>query len=131
MSISQYKNVSINADISSATPHRLIQMLFEGALTKINQAHGAIDRKEYDVKSSELSKVMAILMELSSALNKEKGGELSENLSELYLYMHGQIMKANASNDVSILAEVSRLLVELKTAWDEIPVSHRTMTGNT
>lgn len=125
MSIAAYKSVSLNSDVSSASPHRLVQMLYEGALSKLAEAKGAIERKDIEMRSNLLSKVSAIVLELSASLDKEKGGELSENLDDLYLYMREQLMLANLNNDAAKIDEVHDLLLELKEAWDQIPLEAR------
>lgn len=125
MSIAHYKDVSLSSDINSASPHRLIQMLYEGALSKLAEAKGAIERIEHEKRSQLISKAIAITLELSRSLDQEKGGELSDNLNDLYHYMRTQLMEANAENDVAKIDEVITMLVELKTAWDQIPVELR------
>jgi flagellar protein FliS len=57
---------------------------------------------------------------LKSSLDKNVGGELAQNLSDLYEYMCQRLLVANLKNDVAALDEVSRLLTELKGAWEEI-----------
>lgn len=125
MSIAHYKDVSLSSDINSASPHRLIQMLYEGALSKLAEAKGAIERKEHEKRSQLISKAIAITLELSRSLDQEKGGELSDNLNDLYHYMRTQLMEANAENDLAKIDEVITMIVELKTAWDRIPVELR------
>jgi len=125
MSIAHYKDVSLSSDINAATPHRLIQMLYEGALGKLAQAKGAIERNEHEKRSELISKTIAITFELSRSLNQEKGGDLSANLNDLYQYMRAQLMHANVTNSSEKIEEVSALLIELKEAWDEVPVNLR------
>lgn len=125
MSIAHYKDVSLSSDINAATPHRLIQMLYEGALSKLAQAKGAIERHEYEKRSELISKSIAITMELSRSLDQEKGGELSDNLNDIYQYMRSRLMEANANDDTAKIDEVMALLLELKEAWDQVPVELR------
>ena len=129
MSISAYKSVGLHSDINSASPHRLIQMLYEGAISSINQAIGAIDRKRYDEKSSLISKSIAILVELEASLNADRGGEIADNLAKLYSYMRESLLYASGANDTDKLSEVSSMLMELKEAWDEVPVELRYTSG--
>lgn len=125
MSISQYKSVGLQSDIHSASPHRLIQMLYEAALSKLAEAKGAIERKEYDHKSAMISKAIGILLELNRALDDEKGGELAENLGSLYDFMRRELMQANIDNSAEKIDSVYAMLVDLKEAWDQIPVELR------
>ena len=104
----------------AADPHRLIQMLMEGGLTRLAQARGAMERDQTALKGELLSKAIAIVGGLRQGLDVKQGGELAENLDRLYEYMTTRLMEANIKNDPAIIEEVSDLLREVKTGWDAI-----------
>ena len=54
-------------------------------------------------------------------MNKDAGGEIAENLGNLYNYMQERLVVANLRNDESILDEVASLMVEIKMGWDGMP----------
>ena len=116
-----YQQVSVHSGIMDATPHRLVQMLMEGALEKIAQAKGNMVNRHIAKKGQNISTAITIIGGLQAALNKDSGGEIAENLSNLYDYMSSRLVVANSRNDESILDEVARLMVEIKTGWDGIP----------
>ncbi|WP_029135077.1 flagellar export chaperone FliS [Sedimenticola selenatireducens] len=119
--LSQYNSVSVNSGVEDATPHRLVQMLMEGALDKIAAAKGHMARNEPADKGRYISWAISIVSGLQSSLDMESGGELSRNLDDLYDYMVRRLGEAGAKNDPKILDEVSSLLLEVKSAWDVIP----------
>ncbi|MCW8950368.1 MAG: flagellar export chaperone FliS [Sedimenticola sp.] len=119
--LSHYKSVSVSSGVESATPHRLVQMLMEGALDKIAAAKGHMLRNEPADKGRFISWAISIISGLQSSLDMEAGGELSRNLDDLYDYMVRRLGESGAQNDPSILDEVSSLLLEVKSAWDVIP----------
>jgi len=119
--LSQYQSVSVKSGIEDATPHRLVQMLMEGALDKIAAAKGHMVRNEPADKGRYISWAISIVSGLQSSLDMESGGELSRNLDDLYDYMVRRLGEAGAQNDPAILDEVSSLLLEVKSAWDVIP----------
>lgn len=121
LAMRQYKQVGVHSQIMDATPHRLVQMLMEGVLNRISTAKGNITRKEVSEKGKNISHAIAILGELNASLNPELGGELAENLSNLYDYMTRRLITANLHNDEVILDEVSGLMLDIKSAWDAIP----------
>lgn len=121
----QYKQVRVHSGIMDATPHRLIQMLMEGALERIAQAKGYMLNKNIAAKGEYIGKTIDIIGGLQSSLNKEAGGELAENLGGLYDYMVRRLVEANAKNEVSILDEVAGLMAEIKIGWDNIPDSFK------
>lgn len=119
--LSEYASVSVTSGIEDATPHRLIQMLMEGALDKIATAKGHILHKNMSEKGRHISWAISIISGLQSSLDMEAGGEISANLDSLYDYMVRRLAVAGSQNDTAILDEVSSLLLELKLAWDVIP----------
>lgn len=128
--IKQYNQVSIQTDVESAGPHRLIQMLMEGALEKITKAKGHMERAEIAAKGTNIKWAISIIDGLLMSLNKEAGGEIAENLEILYEYMQCTLVNANAENDIELLEEVSSLLITIKDGWDEIGSRTAHGTGN-
>lgn len=116
----QYQQVSIEAQVSDANPHRLIQLLMQGGLERLAQARGAMEREQIPEKGILIGKAIGIIGGLREALDSERGGELAGNLDRLYEYMIARLVEANTSNDTSLLNEVSALLLEVKSGWDGI-----------
>jgi len=115
-----YSTVKTQAGVLDASPHRLIQMLFEGALERIAQAKGAIQQNQIARKGELITKAINIVGGLQGSLNDKEGGELAANLENLYDYIVRRLIKANLNNDTAILDECGRLLGELKSGWDAI-----------
>ncbi len=117
-----YGRGAIEAEIDYASPHRIIQMLMEGATSKLVVAKGCISRGEIAEKGRQITWAIDIIGGLRSSLDMDKGGEISTNLDALYDYMTRQLLMANLKNDSDILDEVIQLLSEVKAGWDSIPV---------
>ena len=117
----QYQQVSVHSGIMDASPHRLVQMLMEGALEKIALAKGYMTNNEIARKGENIGKAIAIVGGLQSTLNHDSGGEISANLNRLYDYMSIRLVIGNLRNDASILDEVTGLMVDIKTGWDGMP----------
>ncbi|EFK96622.1 Flagellar protein FliS [sediment metagenome] len=118
--VNSYKS-GMASEIDGASPHRLIQMLYEGGLQKIAVAKGAIQRNEIATKGENISRAIAILGGLRSSLDLSQG-DIAVNLDNLYEYMERRLLEANIKNDEEILDEVSSLLRDVKSAWDAISV---------
>ena len=116
----QYQTVNTQAQVSDASPHRLIQMLMEGGLSRIAQAKGAMQHGQQAAKGELISKAIGIIGGLRAGLDPEQGGEIAVNLDRLYEYMTARLIEANIGNDVAILDEVSSLLRNVKSGWDAI-----------
>ena len=119
--INAYNQVSVQTDISDASPHRIIQMLIDAALQKICAAKGFIENKNISKKGELLGQTISIIDCLRASLDKSKGGEVAENLDLLYDYMLRRLTEVNINGDVAILDEVASLLKPIKEAWDAIP----------
>ncbi len=119
--VSQYGKVAVGTEASFASPHRLIQMLMEGALDKIAFARGQIERNDYAEKGRNITWAISIIQGLSESLDMESGGEIAANLEGLYDYMVRCLLIANKENSIEKLDEVASLLKEVKSAWDAMP----------
>jgi flagellar secretion chaperone FliS len=115
-----YADVHTNSGIEQQSPHRLIQMLMEGFLARINSAKGAMEHKDFEAKSRYISQAIGIVSGLNDALDMEAGGELALNLRGLYDYMGARLITASAQNSQEILNELAGLMREIKEAWDAI-----------
>jgi flagellar protein FliS len=118
--LKQYQSVNTQAKAIDASPHRLIQMLMEGGLTRLAQARGAVEREQVALKGELISKAIGIIGGLREGLNLEAGGEVASNLDNLYEYMTTRLIEANLKNDVAPLDEVAGLLRNVKSGWDQI-----------
>ena len=123
--LEQYKKVSLQSEIESATPYRLIQMLMEGAITKMTAAKLCIRNGQIAGKGENISMAISIISGLRASLDKESGREIADNLDNLYEYMERRLLEANIRNDAAILDEISGLLGEIKSAWDSIAPDER------
>lgn len=124
--IDQYRSVDNYTGVTEADPHQLVQMLLDGALRKIAIVKGLMQRSEIAKKGEVIGQAVSIVAGLRSSLDLSAGGELATNLDNLYEYIERRLLQANLKNDVTILDEVSKLLHEIKTAWESIPVDMRT-----
>jgi flagellar protein FliS len=116
-SLAAYQSVSAHGSVADADPHRLVQMLMDAAMERMNTARACIERDETARKARLLHSVVTLIAELRGSLNIRDGGPLAQNLSALYDYMARQILMANVQNDVSKITEVMSLLTEIRTAW--------------
>jgi flagellar secretion chaperone FliS len=118
--LKQYQAVNTHVQAVDASPHRLIQMLMEGGLTRIAQARGAMERQQTAMKGELIGKAIGIIGGLRDGLNLEQGGEVAANLDRLYEYMANRLLEANVQNDMAPLDEVAGLLRNVKSGWDVI-----------
>lgn len=119
--VKAYSNIAIESKAHSSDPHKLILMLYQGALLSIASAKNQMLRKEISAKGQSISQAISIINDgLKASLDLNVGGELALNLSDLYSYMIQRLLVANMKNEPAILDEVSTLLLELRGAWESI-----------
>ncbi len=118
-----YNQINQQSHMVDADPHKLIQMLMQGALDKINMAKGHMLNNNIEPKGVQISIAISIIDGLQASLDLEKGGEIAKNLNQLYSYMMEQLVLANLNNEVKVLEEVYQLMVTIKEGWDGISES--------
>jgi flagellar protein FliS len=123
--IRTYQNINVVSAINSADPHSIISMLFDGIFKSVSIAKGAINRKEFEVKSKELNKAMSILRSLQDSLDMESEPEISTSFNDLYTYCIERLTQVSVSLDCGIIDEVVDLLKPLADAWKNIPESDK------
>ncbi|TFW26014.1 flagellar export chaperone FliS [Duganella callida] len=119
--VNAYAKVGMETGVLAASPHKLIVMLFDGALKALNTALTGMRAGNIGEKGKAISQaIMIIDSGLRAALDKKAGGEIAEGLDALYEYMSNRLLMANLNNDSGIIEEVQRLLTELRDAWNAI-----------
>jgi flagellar protein FliS len=118
--LSQYQQINVQTGIVDADPHRLIQLLLEGAIDRIAQAKGALGAGDTAAMGEALGKALGIISGLQGCLNKDDGGEIAANLDRLYDYMMLRLMDVHGRREASPLDEVGSLLGTIKDGWEGI-----------
>jgi flagellar protein FliS len=119
--VNAYAKVGLETGVTSASPHKLIVMLYDGALAAIMTAITQMKAGNIQDKGNAISKAIRIIDDgLKASLDKEVGGEIATNLDALYDYMSRRLLEANVKNDPAILEEVRGLLADLRDTWNQI-----------
>ncbi|MDR9826001.1 flagellar export chaperone FliS [Vibrio sp. FNV 38] len=128
-SLQAYKKVSVDSQLSAASPHKIVQMLMAGAVERLIQGKAAMLQGDIPVKGERLGKALDIIISLRSCLSMKDGGDIAQNLDQLYDFMINQISSANIKNDPQPLDDVVEILREIKSAWDQIPMEYHNLTA--
>lgn len=114
------QGTSREAEVEGASPHRLIQILMETLLGRLMATKGAIERKDALAKTQMATRAQAIITELRTSLDFEKGQEVAVTLNSLYDYMGRRLMQAIAADSTAMIDEVVSLMRPVKEGWDAI-----------
>lgn len=118
--LKSYAKVQYRSNVDVASPHKLIDMLFEGAIERIAQAKGAMQFGDIALKGQKISSAISVVGGLRESLNTDAGGDLAHNLDNLYLYIQRILASAHSKNEVKYLDEAATLLADLHSAWKQI-----------
>ncbi|MFL5963058.1 MAG: flagellar export chaperone FliS [Gaiellaceae bacterium] len=116
----QAKQAYAESSILTASPERLIVMLYDGAIRFLRQAAHAMREGTPEQASDRLARANAILTELNCALDVERGGEVAERLRMIYLFCKRHTSDANLRRDPAGLDAVVKLLTELRESWAKV-----------
>lgn len=110
--------------VKTANPLQLVVILYDGAISALQQAQEQIRRKDIAGRARSLNRSVAIISELQACLNFKEGGPIAASLDRLYNYMKQRIFRANVEQRSEPLAEVVTLLENLRSAWGELVTQH-------
>ncbi|OFW46068.1 MAG: flagellar export chaperone FliS [Acidobacteria bacterium RIFCSPLOWO2_12_FULL_67_14b] len=117
-------------EAQSRTPLELVVMLYDGALRFLAVARDAVERKDIHARRDAISRVLAIISELQSTLDMDRGGTLAADLDGLYGYITRRVMDAALHNDTVPLDDARRLIETLRDGWQTIAVPTGAATGS-
>ncbi len=113
-------NAYLSTQVHTTSKGELLIMLYDAAIKFMKQAKVKIRDKDYAAKGVLISKAIEVIAELAASLNKEKGGELADNLNQLYLFCNTRLLQANMNMDTDKLDEVIKIIEGISSAYKEI-----------
>lgn len=122
INVNAYQQYQYNS-IMSASPERLVLMLFEGAIKFVKLARKAILEKDIAGANNNLTKAQDIIAELNQSLDMSY--DISENLASIYDFLYRQLVDANVKKDAELLDVVESMLKELKDTWEQAYVNSK------
>jgi len=126
-----YAKVNASSGVENADPHLLIQMLIDGSIEKLNRAKFFLNDKNTAQKGTQISWAISIIGGLKASLDMQNGGDIANNLSDLYDYCTVTLAQANVENDEAKIDSVLSVLNEIKIGWDGIREESLQMTEKT
>lgn len=118
--VRQYREADVSSLVAEASPHRLIAMLYDGALERLAIAESGMNRGNVADKLRGIDSAMAIFAHLRNVLDYEAGGVIARRLDSLYDYMMRRLLRAKLDGDIAGVREVAALLRTVKAGWDAI-----------
>ena len=120
VAVASYNQVKNRSGVEDASPHKLIDMLFDGAIERIAQAKGAMAHNNIELKGTKINSAINIVNGLRENLSDDEQNDIAVNLDRLYDYIVRILTEAHRNNDAAKLDEATTLLMDVGSAWKQI-----------
>jgi flagellar secretion chaperone FliS len=115
-----YQYNQIEAKAAASDPHRLVLMLVDGFLDELARIEGHIEAGHMERKGQSVARCLSILGGLHTALDRKKGGPISEELHRLYDFCGRQLFEVSLKNDPAGLAVIRQVMGDLREGWQAL-----------
>lgn len=109
--------------IMTASPAQLVALAYEQAISALNEAVEAIKAGDVQGRWRANKRASDLITELAVTLDLEQGGEIAQNLFELYRYALARLPQVDLANDPQPAEEAIRLLTPLRDSWRRLVAS--------
>jgi flagellar secretion chaperone FliS len=116
----RYQSVGISSRIEGATPHQLVQIMYEELLKALDAMAFATSRGDYIQRGEHQSKVLAILTGLETSLDFDKGGQIAVDLVAIYREARRLVVAGGRDGDARPIVQAREMMQEISSAWDAI-----------
>ncbi len=116
----RYQSVDISSRIEGATPHQLVQIMYEELLKALDAMAFATSRGDYIKRGEHQSKVLAVLTGLETSLDFDKGGQIAVDLVAIYREARRLVIAGGREGDARLVMQTREMIQEIATAWDAI-----------
>lgn len=126
----QYANNYVETSVSEATPHKLVDMLYDGAIRHLKVSKVFIEQKNYEKKAFHLNKSLSIINGLKVGVDVQSGGEIAENIYALYDYCYRTVFTASRENSLEKVDEILTIFQGLSESWKQMPNDIKQASGS-
>ena len=106
-------------NITTATPEKLMIMLFDGAVQFLQKAKKAIEEKNLQERATNIESARKIIRELMRTIDLDNGNDVSKSLFILYNRMAMKLIKANVSKNITLIDEVIEDLTNIRWGFQK------------
>jgi flagellar secretion chaperone FliS len=105
------------AAVRGASPLRLVILLYEQAIEDLRRALAAHGHNDIETRTREIKHALLVIGHLQSSLDKERGGQVAENLECFYGQIRMGLVEAQSKQLASLLEKQIALLMQVREAW--------------
>lgn len=117
--MNQYLKQYQRNEVETATPEKILILLYDGAIQFLNKAKIAMDQKNIPEIHNNIIGCENIILEFINTVDVENGGDFAIRIKALYEYFYNTLVQANLKKDVTKIDEVLHHLIELRATWKQ------------
>ena len=106
-------------EVETATPEKILILMYDGAVQFLNKALIALDEKNIPETHNNIVGAERIILEFMNTIDFEQGGDFAVRLNALYQYLYNRLVEANMKKDKEIVQQVLNFLVDLRATWKQ------------
>jgi len=111
--------------IEGTGPLGLVILTYDALNKSLGRARLGIESKDFAEEATHTARALEALIELSTSLNMEQGGEVATNLARLYSYMSSRLTDAMCSGSTTAVDEVMALASTLRDGWKTLQIQQQ------
>ncbi|MGF1721803.1 flagellar export chaperone FliS [Vibrio kyushuensis] len=119
-----YQQVDVEAQAAASSPYQLVLMLIGGFLDTLTRAEAHMEAKRFKEKGEAIARCLDIIGGLNSALDMKRGGEMAEQMNNLYDFCSLRLFEASTQNEIEKLHEVRSVMTNIQEGWQNFGAAH-------
>lgn len=117
--MNQYVKQYQKNEVETATPEKILILLYDGAIQFLNKAKIAMEQKNIPEIHNNIIGCENIILEFINTVDVENGGDFALRIKALYEYFYNTLVQANLKKDVTKVDEILKHLIELRATWKQ------------
>lgn len=117
--MNQYLKQYQKNEVETASPEKILILLYDGAIQFLNKAKIAMEQKNIPEIHNNIIGCENIILEFINTVDEENGGDFAVRIKALYEYFYNTLVQANLKKDVTKIDEVLKHLVDLRATWKQ------------
>ena len=110
----------LKTQVESSTPVERVALLYTSAVAALTAALDAIAKHDLRARRTAMNRAFAIVAELQSTLDLDRGGAVAIELDRLYTYVLTRMIEGVSKQDPAPIEQARSILGTLADAWQQI-----------
>lgn len=107
----------LETQVLTASPERLHLMVVDAAVRFARKGEEALEAADYATACSALDRSRSCVNELLAGVNSDPNPELADRLRSLFLFVHGNLVRADLTHDARLVRDALSILETHRETW--------------